>query len=82
MKSGRYASTKALCPYYKCQDAQKIYCTGLQPGHVVHQAFSTPRERKAFCRLFCEDKWDCCPLSIGLNEKIEGASPNADYKKR
>lgn len=71
MKSGRYTSAKALCPYYKCQDAQKIYCSGLRTGHVVHQAFSTPGERKNFCKLFCESAWDMCPLSIGMAQTIE-----------
>lgn len=62
MKSGRWASTKALCPYYKEQDYQRIICAGFLPNSCVHLTFGNAIDRKAYEQLFCETNYKACPI--------------------
>lgn len=71
MKSKRYASASAKCPYYKAQEAQIIFCTGIEEGHALHQAFATPMQRKLYGRMYCETDWTRCPyakIQEGMDE--------------
>lgn len=51
-----YTSNKAICPYYKHESRQVIYCEGLKEGNVLHNAFANPSDaieyKKNYCRCF------------------------------
>jgi hypothetical protein len=64
----RYASVKAVCPYYKNESRQVIYCTGLCEGNVIHLAFANASECIAYKKLFCRDNYERCPVAKMLEE--------------
>lgn len=73
MKSGYWASKSALCPFYKCQNAQVIVCTGEENGSNLHYSFATPAQRKAFERAHCESCYKGCKGYQHHVQRIEEA---------
>lgn len=56
-----YVSSKAICPFYRHESRQVIYCEGIKDGNVIHLAFANPSEsiayKKQYCR--CGDHTNC-----------------------
>lgn len=50
----RYVSPIVVCPYYKSQSGNLIYCEGPVDGSSIHMAFSSPAEREAFQDNSCK----------------------------
>lgn len=52
-------SIKAICPFYKHEDSQVIYCEGVQDGSVIHLAFASKTSsvdyKKNHCRCYYEE---------------------------
>lgn len=59
------------CPYYKCEDKQKIFCEGVQEGTAIHLAFDTPSNLKDYKRAFCRECWEQCFLADMHNRKYD-----------
>lgn len=59
----RIQSLRALCPFYKSEDSQRICCEGLLPRSSIHVAFADSNDRREFGRTHCKS-WDyeACPL--------------------
>lgn len=59
-----------VCPYYKTNGSQVLYCEGLEDGMAIHLAFATHAQlvdyKKRYCRKIC---WSKCPLATELNRK-------------
>lgn len=53
-------STKAICPYYKHEDSQVIYCDGVQDGSVVHLAFSNKTDSMIYKKEKCRGNFKEC----------------------
>lgn len=51
------------CPYYHSEDAQKIYCDGVQEGSWVHLAFGSKADKKAYKRDYCRGCFGRCWLA-------------------
>lgn len=72
--SKHYTSSKALCPFYKHESRQVIYCEGIKEGTVLHLAFSNSSDwilhKKQYCR--CTD-FTKCPISNLLMSKYPDA---------
>lgn len=66
MKSGRWADPKVKCPFYKYQDAQTIFCKGVEEGNAIHMAFATPEQRKQYEARHCTDckGYAGCPINV------------------
>lgn len=59
------------CPYYKCEEKQKIFCEGVQEGTKIHLAFDTVPNLKAYKDRFCKGCWKGCLLAGMLNRKYD-----------
>lgn len=59
-----------VCPYYKTNTSQVVYCEGLEDGMAVHMAFASHAQlvdyKSRYCRRLC---WGRCPLATALNRK-------------
>lgn len=59
------------CPFYKGEEAQKIFCEGVQEGTALHLAFDTNPNLKEYKSLFCKGGYNGCLLAQMLNRKWE-----------
>lgn len=50
----RYVSPIVICPYYKSQAGNLIYCEGPIKDSSIHVAFSSPVEREMFQDMACK----------------------------
>lgn len=55
-------SSQAICPYYKHEDSQMIYCDGVQDGSVIHLAFSNKTDALNYKKDFCRDNCNKCNI--------------------
>lgn len=67
----RYFSVYAVCPFYCSEDAQKIYCEGLQENTSIHLAFQSAADKKDYKKAFCcsMKNYDNCRIADMLNLK-------------
>lgn len=68
MKDNTRISANRYCPHYKRESSQVIYCDGIQPGSVVHLAFSNRTEALNYKRNFCGGDYDSCRLCKMLED--------------
>lgn len=52
-KGKHYTSNKAICPFYKHENRNVIYCEGVNDGTVLHMAFANPSECLAYKKEYC-----------------------------
>ena len=50
----RYVSPIVVCPFYKSQAGNLIYCEGVYEDSSIHMAFSSPQEREMFQDRACK----------------------------
>lgn len=55
-------SIKAICPYYRHEDSQVIYCEGVQDGSVVHLAFANKTDSMDYKKQHCRCKYQDCRI--------------------
>ena len=65
----RYTSNKSICPFYKYENRNVIYCEGIKEGSVLHLAFANPSDCLSHKKQFCRCNYSQCPISILLNNK-------------
>lgn len=58
-----------LCPYYKGEAGQMIYCKDEGCEEVMHMAFPTREKLRVYRRGHCEKFRNDCPIATGLNVK-------------
>ena len=63
----RYSSVKSVCPYYKSESRQVIYCNGVCEGNAIHLAFANASEYIAYKKTFCRDNYERCPVARMLD---------------
>jgi hypothetical protein len=56
----RYCSAYALCPFYSCEDNQKIYCEGVEKGSSIHLAFGDSKNATAYKIKHCNCSYQNC----------------------
>ena len=64
-----YMSRKALCPFYKHESRQVIYCEGVSNGNVIHLAFANPSECLSHKQRYCRCSHSDCSISKMLLSK-------------
>lgn len=58
---------KVLCPYYKHEDTQVIYCKGVDCSSVLHLAFWNKIDSKNYKTQFCQTNYDFCKIKQMLD---------------
>lgn len=71
MKRKRRESRCALCPFYDCEEAQKVICEGVIENTHIHLCFDTPEALKEYKRKFCYDDYESCIIHTALCTKYE-----------
>ena len=64
----RYLSLKAVCPHYKSEEKQILYCRGIQDDTALHIAFAYPADKVAYKEKYCEDCYQECRIAKMLEE--------------
>ena len=62
-------SDQAVCPYYKREERQMVYCEGVDDESVIHLAFPLAKQLKEHKKKHCEGCWYGCPIAGMLNKK-------------
>lgn len=60
-----------VCPYYRADERQLIYCEGVEQGTAIHLAFSTLPQLKEYKERYCKFCWADCLIAGMLNRKWE-----------
>lgn len=67
----RYIAKNVECPFYHSEDAQRLYCDGVQPGTAIHLAFGSKTDLKAYKAKFCLKNHHECRMAGMLYEKYQ-----------
>ena len=60
-----------VCPYYKFEAPQMIYCEGIEDNTALHLAFAAKDNMKCYIKAKCCDKWRSCMIAQMLNKKYD-----------
>ena len=63
-----YTSVKAICPYYRHEGSQVIYCDGVVYGSVTHLAFASKTDALAYKEKYCRADYPLCNIYKMLKE--------------
>lgn len=66
-------SNNVICPYYRCEERQVIYCEGVEPNTAIHLAFAIPPQLKDYKKAYCEKAYNYCLIADMLNRKWDDA---------
>lgn len=55
-------NAKAVCPYYRHEDSQVIYCDGISDASVIHLAFASKTDSKKHKVDHCRSNYTECPI--------------------
>ena len=58
-----YESRRAVCPFYKHEGTQMIYCNGVQEGTCVHLAFAVATDAKKYKNTMCYSNYHKCRIA-------------------
>lgn len=67
----RTVSVNAVCPFYRSEDVQKVYCEGVQRGSSIHLAFGDAKDCKGYMDIYCRDDFKDCPIAAMLWRKYD-----------
>lgn len=69
--SRHYTSYRAICPFYREEDKNIIYCEGVERGSSIHNAF--PGSADKYKEHYCSDSqgWKACIIAKALWSKYE-----------
>lgn len=59
-----------LCPFYRHEDSQVIYCDGVTDESVTHLAFANKTDAKDYKVSHCRKSWERCPIAKMLGEVV------------
>ena len=69
---GKHNFTKdVVCPYYKYEAPQMIYCEGVDDNTALHLAFDAKDRMKGYIRARCCNRWKECLIAQMLNKKYD-----------
>lgn len=68
MKGGQYVSKSAMCPFYKKEDKQTIWCFGVIENSSVHLAFGNVLDCKEYKETKCRNDYSKCGVYRMLEE--------------
>lgn len=62
---------KVLCPHYKHEDSQVIYCEGVQDGITTHLAFASKTVALDYKKAYCRKDYKNCEVCRMLEKNNE-----------
>ena len=66
----QYVSKYVVCPFYRKEEAKKLFCEGVEDGTGLMIQFDSQEHRFQFRERFCYcENWVNCRLARMLNEK-------------
>lgn len=69
---GKHNFTKdVVCPYYKYEAPQMIYCEGVDDTTALHLAFPAKDGLKSYMKAKCRCNWKECMIAQMLNRKYD-----------
>lgn len=69
---GKHNFTKdVVCPYYKYEAPQMIYCEGVDENTALHLAFDAKDRMKGYIKARCCNRWKECLIAQMLNRKYD-----------
>lgn len=69
---GKHNFTKdVVCPYYKYEAPQMIYCEGVDDNTALHLAFDAKDRMKGYIKARCCNRWKECLIAQMLNRKYD-----------
>ena len=60
-----------VCPYYKYEAPQMIYCEGVDEETALHLAFASKTQLREYRKEKCEGRWCACLIAQMLNRKYD-----------
>ena len=60
-----------VCPYYKYEAPQMIYCEGVEDDTALHLAFAIKQGKKSYVEAHCKHCWKGCLIAQMLNRKYD-----------
>lgn len=66
--SKHYVSPKAICPFYKHEHPQMIYCDGVTEDSVTHEAFASKTSAMEYKNRYCRADYRLCSIYQMLKE--------------
>ena len=60
-----------VCPFYKYEGQQLIYCEGVDDHTAIHLAFASKQELRDYRKAKCEDRYKSCMICQMLNKKYD-----------
>ena len=69
----RMTAANVVCPYYRCEERQKIFCEGVERYTAIHLAFASPPQLKDYKSRFCEREYGGCRIADMLERKWDDA---------
>ena len=69
----RMTAANVVCPYYKFEERQKIFCEGVEQNTAIHLAFASPPQLKDYKSRFCECGYTGCRIADMLERKYGDA---------
>lgn len=68
----KHSFTKdVVCPYYKYEAPQMVYCEGVDDNTALHLAFATKQGKKVYMGAKCKECWKGCMIAQMLNRKYD-----------
>ena len=64
----QYRRYNVECPFYKKEDRQVIYCSGIIDNSSVHLAFGYPTDCKEYKKKICSGNYKECRVFRMLEE--------------
>ncbi len=58
-----------ICPFYKRESQQVIYCEGVNEKSVIHLAFARKEDCRMYEKQFCRKDWQQCMIAETLDKK-------------
>lgn len=56
-------SKRAVCPFYRCETRQVVYCQGLSEGQGFHVACRSTKDALDYKERYCRDAYHRCALA-------------------
>ena len=60
-----------VCPFYKYESPQLIYCEGVDDNTAIHLAFASKQDLREYRKAKCEGDYKGCMLCQMLNKKYD-----------
>lgn len=61
-RDGQFERISALCPFYKKESKQVIYCEGFIEDSSLHFAFGNSLDCSKYKKFACCQKYTACPI--------------------